>query len=188
MGYDGRRLVLRNLPGVPRRPSEDLHVLLYRHAYTHRVKRCPLVLDGSRNPCWVILRSRDVFEDLLDRPLDRYGVLHMHRTSSFATPAFPRGAYCITDDDPKLSQRQPRTLESLIHRSAWKRNSPKFISKILHNHTPVPHEITPPDIPHSPTPLELVTLMDRYARWWMPSYCKLMFALRREYPMPRPAA
>src|SRR5215217_956387 len=67
------------------------------------------------------------------------------------------------------------------------RYSRKFISTILHNHTPVPHEITPPDIPHSPTPLELVTPMDRYARWWMPSYCKLMFALCRECPMPRPA-
>src|SRR5215218_108292 len=27
--------------------------------------------------------------------------------------------------------------------------------------------ITPPDTPHSPAPLELVTPMDRYARWWM---------------------
>ena len=41
---------------------------------------------------------------------------------------------------------------ALIHRSAWNWNSPKFISKIL----------------HSPTPLELVTPMDRYARSWMP--------------------
>src|SRR5215211_229693 len=40
---------------------------------------------------------------------------------------------------------------------------------------------------HSPAPLELVTPMDRYARWWMSSYWKLMFALRRECPMPRPA-
>src|ERR687897_396617 len=38
----------------------------------------------------------------------------------------PRGAYCITDDDPKLSQRQPRTLESLIHWSAWNRSSANF--------------------------------------------------------------
>src|SRR5215217_9182347 len=60
-------------------------------------------------------------------------------------------------------------LKPLIHPSAWNRYSRKFISKILHNHTPVPHEITPPDIPHSPTPLELVTPMDGYARWWMPS-------------------
>src|ERR687894_616700 len=42
------------------------------------------------------------------------------------TPRSPSGAYCITDDDPKLSQRQPRTLESLIHRSAWNRNSANF--------------------------------------------------------------
>src|SRR5918999_4475300 len=83
--------------------SEDLHVLLCRHAYTHRTRQCPLGPDRDRKPSRVVLRSRDVFEDLLDRPLDRYGVLHMHRTSSFPTPAFPSGAYCITDDAPELS-------------------------------------------------------------------------------------
>jgi hypothetical protein len=48
---------------------------------------------------------------------------------------------------------QPAVDESstLIHRSAWNSNSRKFTCRILHNHTPVPHEITPPDIPHSPT-------------------------------------
>jgi hypothetical protein len=74
-----------------------------------------------------------------------------------------------------------------MHRSAWNRYSRKFIYEILHNHTPVPREITPPDIPQSPTPLKLVTPMDRYARWWMPSCYKLMFALRRVCPMSRPA-
>jgi hypothetical protein len=81
----------------------------------------------------------------------------------------------------------PALFLTLIHRSAWNKNSRKFIYEILHNHIPLPHEITPPDIPHSPTPLELVTPMDRYAQWWMPSYWKLMFALPRECPMSRPA-
>src|ERR671921_1100034 len=41
-------------------------------------------------------------------------------------PRSTRGAYCITDDDLKLSQRQPRALESLIHWSAWNRYSANF--------------------------------------------------------------
>src|SRR5215204_1053117 len=89
---------------------------------------------------------------------------------------FPRGRIPL----------QGKFLRGSIHPSAWNRYSRKFTCRILHNHTPVPHEISPPDIPHSPTPLELVTPMDRYARWWMPSYCKLMFALHRECPKPRP--
>jgi len=32
----------------------------------------------------------------------------------------------------------PALLHALIHLSAWNRNSPKFISKILHILTPVP--------------------------------------------------
>src|SRR5215203_3380742 len=81
----------------------------------------------------------------------------------------------------------PALLFALIHPSAWNRYSRKFTCRILHNHTLVPYEITPLDIPHSPTPLQLVTPMDRYARWWMPSCCKLMFVLCRECPMSRPS-
>jgi hypothetical protein len=55
----------------------------------------------------------------------------------------------------------------LIHRSAWNRNSRKFICRIVHNYTPVPLKTPAPGTPQSPTPLELVTPMDRYARWWM---------------------
>src|SRR5215218_8534281 len=68
------------------------------------------------------------------------------------------------------SERAASSNESvwcIIHPSAWNRNSRKYICKILHNHTPDTPEITPPDIPQSPTPLELVTPMDRYAQWWM---------------------
>jgi hypothetical protein len=36
--------------------------------------------------------------------------------------------------------------------------------------------ITAQKDPDSPVPLELVTPMDRYARWWMRFYYKLMFA------------
>ena len=55
-------------------------------------------------------------------------------------------------DDRGLGISWPPTLLlAFIHRSAWNRYSRKYICKILHNHTPVPHEITPPDIPHSPT-------------------------------------
>src|SRR5918994_557063 len=56
---------------------------------------------------------------------------------------------------------------SSIHPSAWNSNSRKFISKILHTHTPTPPESPTPGTPHSPGPTELVTPMDRYARSWM---------------------
>jgi hypothetical protein len=45
---------------------------------------------------------------------------------------------------------------SSIHPSAWKTNSRKFISKILHNHVPIPLELPSLDTPHSPAPLEAV--------------------------------
>jgi hypothetical protein len=32
----------------------------------------------------------------------------------------------MTDDASELSHRQPKTLESLIHQSAWKGNSANF--------------------------------------------------------------
>jgi hypothetical protein len=56
---------------------------------------------------------------------------------------------------------------ALIHRSAWNTNSRKFISKILHIPFPMPLESPLQATPHSPVPLELVTLMDRYAELWM---------------------
>jgi hypothetical protein len=46
-------------------------------------------------------------------------------------------------------------------------NSPKSISKILHSLTPLPLKTPAPGTLHSPAPIELVTPMDRYARWWM---------------------
>src|SRR5215204_2503361 len=84
---------------------------------------------------------------------------------------------------------QPAVDESstLIHRSAWNRISRKLVCKILHKPTPLPLESPLSGTPHSPAPAELVTAMDRYARLWMLIYCKLMFALRRECPTPRPA-
>jgi hypothetical protein len=58
-------------------------------------------------------------------------------------------------------------LHALIHPSAWNRNSRKFISKILHTHTPMPL-VSPLQAPRSaPCRYPLVTLMDRYARSWM---------------------
>ena len=53
---------------------------------------------------------------------------------------------------------------ALIHRSAWNRNSRKFISKILHSPTLLPPESPIPGALLGPAPLELVTPMDRYAR------------------------
>jgi len=58
----------------------------------------------------------------------------------------------------------PDLLYALIHRSAWNKNSRKFISRILHNLTPLPPKSPSPEDPHSPVPLELVTPMYRYAR------------------------
>src|SRR5215212_6406288 len=60
----------------------------------------------------------------------------------------------------------------LIHRSAWNRNSRKFISKILHSPTPIPLESPSPGTPHSPGPLGFVTPIDRYARLWMLSHVR----------------
>jgi hypothetical protein len=65
-------------------------------------------------------------------------------------------------------------LLALIHRSAWNRNSRKFISKILHSPAPIPLESPTPDTPHGPAPLALVTPMDRYAGLWMMEF--LMYA------------
>ncbi len=58
-------------------------------------------------------------------------------------------------------------LVTFIQRSAWNRNSPKFISKILHSLTPVPLKNIRPGTLHSTVPIELVTPMDRYAPSWM---------------------
>src|SRR5215208_2988823 len=51
-----------------------------------------------------------------------------------------------------------------IHRSAWNRNSRKFISKILHSPAPTPLQSPPPGAPFGPAPLELVTPVYRYSR------------------------
>jgi hypothetical protein len=56
-------------------------------------------------------------------------------------------------------------LYALIHRSAWNRDSRKFTCRILHTHTPIPLEQPSRYTPRSPAPLELVTPVDRYARW-----------------------
>jgi hypothetical protein len=64
---------------------------------------------------------------------------------------------------------------ALIHPIAWKKNSRKFISKILHSTGPIPLESPIPDTPHSPVPVELVTPMDRYARLRMLPCRKQMF-------------
>ena len=64
---------------------------------------------------------------------------------------------------------------TLIHRSAWNMNSPKFISTILHSPAPLPLRTPSPDTPHSPASLELVTAVDRYARLWTLRRCKQMF-------------
>jgi hypothetical protein len=64
-------------------------------------------------------------------------------------------------------------------------NSRKFVCSIVHRACPIPLESPPPDTPHSPAPVPLVTPMDRYARLWMLSYHKLMFAPRRECPPTR---
>jgi hypothetical protein len=55
----------------------------------------------------------------------------------------------------------------LIHPSAWNRRSQKFISTILHSTVPIPLESPTPGTLHRTVPAELVTPMDRYARWWM---------------------
>jgi hypothetical protein len=61
----------------------------------------------------------------------------------------------------------PLLFLALIHRSAWKGNSPKVISKILYSPVPIPRNAPPPGTLHSPVPIPLVTPMDRYARSWM---------------------
>jgi hypothetical protein len=71
----------------------------------------------------------------------------------------------------------PRPLVlALIHPSAWNMFSRKFISKIVHSPALIPLESPTPGAPHSLAPLELVTLMDRYARLWMSFYRKQTFA------------
>src|SRR5215203_3997819 len=57
------------------------------------------------------------------------------------------------------------------------RNSPKFISKILHIHTPIPLESPIPGAPLGSGPLELVTPMDRYRGLWMFSRREQVFAV-----------
>ena len=71
----------------------------------------------------------------------------------------------------------PALLLAVIHRSAWNRYSPKFISKILHSPTPIPPESPIPGAPLGPAPLELVTPMDRYAGLWMFSRREQMFVV-----------
>src|SRR5829696_4040140 len=61
----------------------------------------------------------------------------------------------------------PHSHGELIHRSAWNRNSRKYISRILHSPAPIPLQSSPPGAPFGPAPLELVTPMDRYVRSWM---------------------
>jgi hypothetical protein len=39
-------------------------------------------------------------------------------------------------------------LLTLIHRRAWKGNSPKFVCRILHSPSPTPLESPPPGTPH----------------------------------------
>jgi len=70
------------------------------------------------------------------------------------------------------------SVRTFMHRSAWNRHSQKFTCRILHNHVPIPLESPSPDTPLSPTPLELVTPMDRYARLWMRSCHKHLFAVK----------
>src|SRR5829696_2431353 len=70
----------------------------------------------------------------------------------------------------------PALLFALIHPSAWNRYSRKFISKILHTHTPMPLETPAPGTLHSPAPIPLVTPMDRYAGLWMLEFlCTLTY-------------
>src|SRR5215208_2041611 len=70
-----------------------------------------------------------------------------------------------------------RVARRLIHRSAWNRNSRKFISKILHSLTPVALKTPAPGTLHSPIPVPLVTPMDRYAGLWMRQRRKLKFVV-----------
>jgi hypothetical protein len=59
-----------------------------------------------------------------------------------------------------------RSMNRLIHSSAWNKFSRKFVSKILYNPAPIPLESPTPSTLHSPLPVPLVTPMDRYARSW----------------------
>src|SRR5215211_7409092 len=71
----------------------------------------------------------------------------------------------------------PHSHGELIHRSAWNRNSRKFISKILYSPAPIPRNAPPPGAPHSPAWAPLVTLMDRYARLRMLPCHKQIFVV-----------
>src|SRR5215203_5603791 len=89
---------------------------------------------------------------------------------------------------PNRSRRcRKQTILGFIHRTTWNRCSRKFISKIVHSLTPVPLKTPAPGTLHSPAPIPLVTPMDRYARSWMRSCCRLMFVVERERPPTRPA-
>src|SRR5215213_9658014 len=69
---------------------------------------------------------------------------------------------------PNRSRRcRKQTILGFIHRTTWNRCSRKFISKIVHSLTPLPLKTPSPGTLHSPAPITLVTLMDRYARSWM---------------------
>jgi hypothetical protein len=81
---------------------------------------------------------------------------------------------------PMLPEWSRRVLKPvLIHWSAWNRNSPKFITKILHSSAPIRTE-PPLQVPsHNPTPVPLVTPMDRYARTWFYDLSRSSFSLTR---------
>ena len=66
-----------------------------------------------------------------------------------------------------------------IQRSAWNRNSPKFITNILHSSAPIRTEPLLQIPPHNPTPVPLVTPMDRYARTWFYELSRSSFNLTR---------
>src|SRR5215217_7324731 len=97
--------------------------------------------------------------------------LRVHLRSSFRSNEV---LYLPTAMVPSSEAQHIR--RSLIHRSAWNKNSRKFVSKILHNATPIPLESPAPDTLHSPGQVPLATPMDRYARLWMHSCGKHLFA------------
>src|SRR5215204_2158304 len=93
------------------------------------------------------------------------------------TEAAGEGSMNLTKQSLRARWVNRGTSRPSIHPIAWNRNSPKSISSILHNPVPVPLESPVSGTPHSPGPVELATPMDRYARLWMLSCHKLMFAV-----------
>src|SRR5215203_7063958 len=71
----------------------------------------------------------------------------------------------------------PHSHGELIHRSAWNKNSRKFISRMLHMTVPIPLKPPPPGTTHSSDPIPLVTPVDRYARSSMYPCRKQMFVV-----------